>query len=151
VAGAVGRLSVCAFGAREPEAAELALALGEALQITNVLRDLDEDAARGRLYLPAELLDEAGIEARHPAAVLADPALPRVCEALVARAREGFARSGELLAACEPDSIKPGILMMEVYRRVLDRLEERGWAPPRHRVRVSRPEKAWIALRYGLF
>ena len=151
VAGAVGRLSIRAFGAREPEAAELALALGAALQITNVLRDLDEDADRGRLYLPAELLDEAGIAARRPAAVLADPALPRVCEALVARAREGFARSRELLGACEPRPVKPAVLMMEIYRRILDRLEARGWAPPRRRVRVSRPEKAWVALRYGLF
>ncbi len=151
VAGAVGRLSIRTFGACEPEAADLALVLGEALQITNVLRDLDEDAAQGRLYLPAELLDEAGIAVRLPAAVLADPALARVCEALVARARERFARSGELLGACERRSVKPAVLMMEIYRRILDRLEARGWAPPRRRVRVSRPEKAWVALRYGLF
>ncbi len=116
-----------------------------------MLRDLDEDAAQGRLYLPAELLDEAGIAARLPAAVLADPALPRVCEALVARAREGFARSSELLGACEHRSVKPAVLMMEIYRRILDRLEARGWAPPRRRVRVSRSEKAWVALRYGIF
>ena len=151
VAGAVGRLSVRAFGAREPEADELALVLGEALQVTNILRDLDEDAARGRLYLPAELLDEAGITERAPAAVLADPALPRVCAVLVDRARARFARSRVLLAACDRRPLRPALLMMEVYRRLLDRLERRGWAPPRQRVRISKAEKIWTAVRYGLF
>ncbi|MFQ6019054.1 MAG: presqualene diphosphate synthase HpnD [Kiloniellaceae bacterium] len=150
VAGAVGCLSVRTFGARGPGPEELAMTLGEALQITNVLRDLDEDAARGRLYLPAELLEQAGIAARDPAAVLADPALDRVCAELADRARARFTRSRELLAACDRRLLKPGVLMMEVYRRILDRLERRGWAPPRQPVRVSGIEKAWIVLRHGL-
>src|SRR3546814_17406309 len=66
VAGAVGVLSVHAFGATEPEAHELALAEGDALQFTNILRDLAEDAARGRLYLPRELLRRHGIESADP-------------------------------------------------------------------------------------
>jgi phytoene synthase len=151
VAGAVGCLSICAFGATGSDGEQLAVTLGEALQVTNVLRDLDEDAARGRLYLPAELLEEAGIAARDPGAVLADPGLGEVCSVLVERARRCFSHSQDLCAALDSQRVKPAILMMEVYRRVLYRLDRRGWAAPRRPVRVTGMEKAWIALRHGLF
>ena len=151
VAGAVGCLSICAFGATGPAAEQLAVTLGEALQVTNVLRDLDEDAVRGRLYLPAELLEEAGIAARDPGAVLADPRLGEVCSVFVERARRCFSHSQDLCAALERKRVKPAILMMEVYRRMLERLDRRGWAAPRRPVRVTGMEKAWIALRHGLF
>lgn len=151
VAGAVGCLSIRAFGTDGPAAEELAVALGDALQITNVLRDLDEDAARGRLYLPAELLEEAGIPLGSPAFVLDHPALDTVCTALAQEAHERFARSAQLIAACERSSVRPAIVMMHVYRLILERLERRGWVAPRRPVRVSRIEKAWIAARRGLF
>ena len=151
VAGAVGMLSVRVFGADGPAARELAVVLGEAFQITNILRDLPEDAARGRLYLPRELLRRHGVAAREPEAVLADPGLAPVSAELGAIARARFARSRALLAQCDRRAVKPCILMMEVYVRVLARLQRRGWDKPRQPVRVSGPEKAWIALRYGLF
>ena len=74
VAAAVGRLSVRAFGDASPAADRVAHALGRALQLTNILRDLDEDAERGRLYLPREYLDAAGVP-HDPAAALTSPAL----------------------------------------------------------------------------
>ncbi|MDX1575949.1 MAG: presqualene diphosphate synthase HpnD [Kiloniellales bacterium] len=151
VAGAVGCLSIHAFGSDGPAAEELAVVLGDALQITNVLRDLDEDAARGRLYLPAELLEEAGIPPGPPDSVLDHPALGAACTALAEEARQRFAHSAQLIAACERSAVRPAILMMEVYRLLLARLERRGWAAPRRPVRVSRIEKAWIAARHGLF
>src|SRR5882672_8054152 len=79
VASAVGRLSVRVFGMEEQDGIALAHHLGRALQLTNILRDLDEDATFGRLYLPAEALRDAGITATEPAAVLASPALGKVC------------------------------------------------------------------------
>ena len=88
VASAVGRLSVRIFGMADKEGLELAHHLGRALQLTNILRDLDEDAAMGRLYLPAEALRAAGVAAGEPAAVLADPA-PRC----VPRGRQGRTRT----------------------------------------------------------
>jgi len=151
VAGAVGCLSIRAFGATGPAAEELAVVLGDALQFTNVLRDLDEDAGRGRLYLPSDLLADAGIPAGPPEAVLGHPALGRVCAALAAEAHERFARSEGLIAACDRAAVRPAVVMMLVYRLILERLERRGWAPPRRPVRVSRAEKAWIAVRHGLF
>jgi phytoene synthase len=150
VAGAVGMLSIHVFGAEEPEAREIAVVLGEALQITNVLRDLAEDAARGRLYLPRELLDAHGIETRDPQAVLGHPGLASASAELAEMARARFARTRALIAACAPRPLKPCILMMQVYERVLARLEARGWHRPRVPVRVSKAEKLWIALRYGL-
>src|SRR5580658_918901 len=81
VAGAVGRLSIKVFGMEDEPGADLAHHLGRALQLTNILRDLDEDAGIGRLYLPREALDEAGIAGDDPHAVIADPCVDRACRA----------------------------------------------------------------------
>ena len=90
VASAVGRLSVRVFGLAGDDGVALAHHLGRALQLTNILRDVDEDAAIGRLYLPREGLLHAGITSTDPLKVMADPALPKVCAPLVARARDAF-------------------------------------------------------------
>ncbi|MBV9568308.1 MAG: squalene/phytoene synthase family protein, partial [Hyphomicrobiales bacterium] len=79
VASAVGRLSVRIFGTGEKAGEALAHHLGRALQLTNILRDIDEDAAIGRLYLPREALLRAEIIADDPVLVAADPRLPRAC------------------------------------------------------------------------
>ena len=97
VASAVGRLSVRVFGLPSRTAFCLAHHLGRALQLTNILRDLDEDAALGRLYLPREGLLHAGISSFNPAAVISNPALPQVCAELVERARAHFAKSDEIM------------------------------------------------------
>src|SRR5580698_7983643 len=83
VASAVGRLSVRVFGLAEDDGILLAHHLGRALQLTNILRDIDEDAGIGRLYLPLEGLLHAGITSNDPQKVIADPALPKVCAPLV--------------------------------------------------------------------
>ena len=100
VASAVGRLSVRAFGATEPQADDVAYHLGRALQLTNILRDLGEDAERGRLYLPHELLDASGIIEREPMKVMAHPRLPEACRTLARRARQHFAGAHVAMAAC---------------------------------------------------
>src|SRR5665213_637552 len=99
VASAVGRLSVRVFGMDEAPGRDLAHHLGRALQLTNILRDLDEDAVIGRLYLPAEALAEAGIETREPAEVLAHPAIDRACRRVAAAAHEHYRRADRILAA----------------------------------------------------
>ena len=76
VASAVGRLSVRVFGLPEDDGILLAHHLGRALQLTNILRDIDEDAGIGRLYLPREALLQAGIASDDPLMVISDPALP---------------------------------------------------------------------------
>jgi phytoene synthase len=151
VAGAVGKLSIRVFGDTSPAAEELAVVLGEALQTTNILRDVAEDAARGRLYLPTDLLDKHGIGARTAAAVLAHPATPRVCADLALRAGERFRQARALLARCDRRRMRPAILMLEVYDRVLMRLAARGWDRFAEPVRISPAEKLWVVLRHGLF
>lgn len=150
VAGAVGMLSIRVFGADEPVAPQLAVALGEALQLTNILRDLHEDAQRGRLYLPHELLTAHGIATREPLAVLAHPDLPKACAALAQRARARFRETRDLLGHCDRRRLKPSILMMAVYERILDQLERSGWRNPARPIRLSRFEKLWIVLRHTL-
>jgi len=87
VASAVGRLSVRVFGLPEDDGILLAHHLGRALQLTNILRDIDEDAALGRLYLPREGLLHAGITGDDPQKVIAERALPKVCVPLVERTK----------------------------------------------------------------
>lgn len=152
VAGAVGLLSLPAFGAREMEARSFAIALGEALQLTNILRDVEEDAARGRLYLPGDVLRRHGIEPeRGVAAVLAHPGLDAACRALAGLARDAFAAADRALLVCDRRTLRPALLMMGIYADLLDRLERRGWsgnAPP---LRIGKPGKLWAALRKGVW
>ena len=150
VAGAVGMLSVRVFGETGPAADELAVALGGALQTTNILRDLAEDAERGRVYLPRELLDAHGLAAQDPAALLAAPGLAPACAELAEHARGLFGRARELIAACDRRRIRPALLMLEIYERLFKRLEARGWDRPRTPVKVPRLEKLWVVLRHGL-
>jgi phytoene synthase len=149
VASAVGRLSVCVFGMEEQDGIALAHHLGRALQLTNILRDLDEDAALGRLYLPAEALREAGIATTDPAAVLASPLLGTVCACVVERARGHFASAGKIMARSPRRCVRAPRIMGEAYRLILDSLVARGWSPPRRPIRLPRPRLLWIIMRHA--
>ncbi len=149
VASAVGRLSVRVFGMEERDGIALAHHLGRALQLTNILRDVDEDAAIGRLYLPAEGLRAAGITTTEPAAVLASPALGQVCATLVERARRHFAEADKIMARSPRRSVRAPRIMAEAYKLILDRLVARGWSPPRDKIRIPRPRLLWIIMRHA--
>src|SRR3546814_1663575 len=90
VASAIGRLSVRIFGMEDGPGRDLAHHLGRALQLTNILRDLDEDAAIGRLYLPRELLVSAGIGLDEPATVIAHPGVDAACRELARIAKRHY-------------------------------------------------------------
>lgn len=150
VAGAVGKLSVRIFGSTAAGADEVADLLGEALQLTNILRDIHEDAGEGRLYLPRELLEKHGIVSRRPAEVIVDKALPNVCRDLAERALQRFREAETAIAGCERRAMRPAVVMMHVYRRILDRLIARGWDRIDMPVKVSKIEKIAIGLRHGL-
>jgi phytoene synthase len=151
VASAVGRLSVRVFGMNKPEGRQLAHHLGRALQLTNILRDLDEDATVGRLYLPQEALRQARIGTTEPVAVLAHPALGEVCAFLVARARSHFAEAEAIMSRTRRRTVRAPRVMAEVYRLMLDRMVARGWSAPRRRVRIGRPHLIWLLLRHAVF
>jgi presqualene diphosphate synthase len=150
VASAVGRLSVRVFGMAEPDGSALAHHLGRALQLTNILRDLDEDAGLGRLYLPREALLAAGITSTDPNTVLASPGLAEVCGAVVTRARTHFGEADAVMARNARRVVRAPKIMEEVYRHMLEGMAARGWAPPRNRIHVSGLRLSWIALQYAI-
>lgn len=146
VAGAVGMLSIAIYGASGKAAAGFALALGDAVQLTNILRDLREDADIGRLYLPGDMLDAVGIRTRDPADVMAHPALPRVCAAMIDWAEQRYEDAEAALLQCDRRALRPAIVILATYRRLLSRLKETE-LPAQQRVRLGKLERLGIALR----
>ena len=151
VASAAGRLSVRIFGIAEREGLDLAHHLGRALQMTNILRDVDEDARMGRLYLPDEALSAVGIASRDITQVLGHPSFGQACMLVADRARQHFAEADAVGLRCRRAAVRSPRLMSSVYRAILHRLIERGWAPPRTPVRPTRSQILWPILRYGFF
>ncbi|HML07261.1 MAG TPA: presqualene diphosphate synthase HpnD [Xanthobacteraceae bacterium] len=147
VACAVGRLSVRVFGMELEAGRALAHHLGCALQLTNILRDLDEDAALGRLYLPREALQAAGIAATDPAVVLARPAIGEACAAVVSLAKAHFGKAARIMAQSPRRVVRAPRIMGAAYRAVLEALIARGFAPPRRPIRLSRGKLLFIVLR----
>jgi phytoene synthase len=150
VACAVGRLSVNVFGLPDDLGLALADQLGRALQLTNILRDLDEDAELGRLYLPAEAMHEAGINSTDPAAVLAEPRIEWACHALIDRARAHFTKAEDIMARCPARSVRAPRLMGAVYKAILARLVARGFGSPRAPVRIPKALLLWMLLRHAI-
>ncbi|HZZ87978.1 MAG TPA: presqualene diphosphate synthase HpnD [Caulobacteraceae bacterium] len=150
VASAVGRLSVRIFGMPEAEGLELAFHLGRALQLTNILRDIDEDAEMGRLYLPTEALEAAGIDSRDPLAVAADRRIDAACRWTARQAHVHYAKADAVLKARPGGRIRSPRLMRQVYSEILQAMELEGWAPPRRRISLPKIRLLWIVLRHGL-
>ena len=141
VAGSIGRLSRGVFGARDPErAGDLGDDLGVALQLTNILRDVREDWAEGRVYLPREDLERFGVE---PPAFSAD-----LLRFEAARAQEWFDRGLELLPLLDRPAAASVSAMAGIYRRLLVRIQvqpELVLEGPR--LSLPAHEKAWVAAR----
>ncbi len=146
VAGSIGRLSLAIFGSTYPElAGPRAEALGVALQITNILRDVREDYCRGRVYIPAEDLDlfgtEVTLEQRN------DEGLTDVIAFEAERAREWYARGLSLLPLLEGRSYACAAAMAGIYSRVLRRIAKNPDQVLRRRISLPVWEKAWVAVR----
>ena len=150
VAGSVGMLSMPAFGAPKGELADrFALSLADALQLTNILRDVGEDAQIDRLYLPRELLEkyDAGLT---PGEIINSRGLPQVAEELGAIAEDKFAQARAALKDLDWRVLRPALLMMGVYEAYLKKLKERGWDKVGAPIQMSKWEKLAIALRYAV-
>jgi squalene synthase HpnD len=150
VASAVGRLSVKVFGMPEDDGVLLAHHLGRALQLTNILRDIDEDAGLGRLYLPREGLLLAGITSDDPAKVVTERTLPKVCLPLAERAKRHFEQADEVMKRNSRRAVRAPRIMGKYYRAILDLLLARGFAAPRQPVRVGKLARIAIILRYAI-
>ena len=145
---AISRFIYSAIPAMPPM--RVAESLGRALQLTNILRDLAEDAARQRLYLPREILDRHGIRADEPAAVLRHPALPAACRDVAAIAETHFREAARAMEQCSHRAMRPAAVMAALYRATLSALQRSGWRNPMARVSVATSLKLWLVLRHGL-
>jgi presqualene diphosphate synthase len=149
VASAVGRLSIKVFGMEEGPGFELAHHLGRALQLTNILRDIDEDSSIGRLYLPREYLFAAGFKSLDPRMVVSDPRIDGACRAVAALAHQHYDKAQAILARKPKGRIATPRLMGAVYSEILKATEAQGFIPPRKRVSLSRGKLAALLLRAG--
>jgi 15-cis-phytoene synthase len=157
VAGAIGRICLALFGLRGGEQAgraraeELADDLGVALQLTNILRDVREDAENGRVYIPAEDLRRFGLPSEPSALVECaeadDERLARLVGFEAERARQWFERGMALVPLLDRRSAACVLAMAGIYRRLLERIAAHPQAAVRRRVSLSAPEKAWVAAR----
>lgn len=151
VAGAVGMLLIRTFGVPQQPGPRIAEALGNALQLTNILRDLSKDAALERIYVPVSMLARHGVAVRSPDEACRHPGFANACAELAELARGYYADADCLLAELGYRRMRPAVVMMKVYATLLDRLERRGWDRIDVPVRVPRTRRAWLALRYGAF
>jgi phytoene synthase len=149
VAAAVGRLSVRVFGDGSAQAQDVAYALGRALQLTNILRDVGEDAARGRLYLPHEYLaaEEVPLDAK---GALESRDLPKVCAKLERLAQKYFYEAEAAMKLCDPHAMRPAKLMAASYKPMLKILRERNFDYGRGRVSLPKWRKLVLAARLYL-
>lgn len=151
VAGAVGMLSIPVFGMPRGPGPRIAVALGNALQLTNILRDIQADADRNRLYMPTDTLEKHGVEEDSASLAIAHPAFAGACRELSGIAR-GYYREAEwLLKGFERAVKRPPVIMMHTYRETLKLLDRRGWEQLGRRVSLKGWRKISLALRYGLF
>ena len=149
-AGAVGLLSMPVFGAPNSEAArQFALSLGDALQLTNILRDVGDDAKINRLYLPAEFLEKYNVP-KDPAQIVEADGLANVAEDLAQIARQKFIDTRAALQSLDWRVVRPALLMMGVYEGIFQRLEARGWDKTGTPVSMSKWEKLMISARYAI-
>ncbi len=164
VAGSVGRLSLAVSGYREASADQLACHLGRALQMTNILRDINEDAARGRVYIPANLFhtstagddsDGSSMDGARSEItadnIRAHPALPRACAALARIAESHYSKAAEILAAPETPRMPLIAVTVAVYGALFRKMSWRGWDESGERMHLSKIVRIGLAIRHGLF
>lgn len=146
VASAVGRVSVRIFGDSSADAMKVAHHLGRALQLTNILRDLYEDAERGRLYLPSELLDKHNISSRIPKEILNDPGIKPVCRGLASVAGDHFLKADDAMKKCPSSAMRPAKIMRAYYGAIHKQLIVRDWNDLSARVNLTKWQKALLML-----
>lgn len=150
VAGAVGMLSIRAFGMPQWPGPQIAQSLGNALQLTNILRDIKSDAAIHRLYVPTDMLEKHGISAPSLSGILTHPGFAGACIDLAKLARSYYVEAEEMLAELRHRLMRPAAVMMHIYRETLHSLESRGWQKIADPSSIRRRRMLWLALRHGL-
>ena len=147
VAGVVGLLSAQIFGATDPRTAEYAHALGIAFQLTNIVRDVGEDARRGRLYLPQDELARFGVTANDIFRARESDAFRALMEFQVERALAWYDRAFALLPAADRRAQRPGLVMAAIYRTLLVEIRADGCRVLTTRTSLTPLRKLWLAWK----
>jgi phytoene synthase len=147
VAGVVGLMSAEIFGYQDPATRAYARDLGIAFQLTNIIRDVGEDAARGRVYLPQDELARHGVATADLLGRRATPAFTALMTEQVARARAFYARALAALPQADRRAQRPGLVMAAIYQTLLRAIEREGFPVLDRRIGLSPLTKAWIAWR----
>ncbi len=147
VACAVGLVSIRLFGCRHPDAEPYAIALGHALQLTNILRDIGEDFSNGRVYLPQVELRDQGLS-DNLAAHAGDPAFLALMEHQAERAADYFRKAGALLPQDDREALLPARIMAEIYELLLAKMRADGFKVFSNRYRISKPRKLAILSKH---
>jgi phytoene synthase len=147
VASVVGLTTIHIFGFTAPDALPLAEKCGVAFQLTNILRDVREDAELGRVYLPSEDLRRFGVSADDLRHGRRTEAFGRLMEFETARARRYYRESAPLLQLIEPKSRPSLWALIAIYSRLLDHLTAAQYDVLTRRISLTSLEKSWIVLR----
>jgi phytoene synthase len=151
VAGVVGELAAGIFGVSDARTLEYARKLGLALQLTNIIRDVGEDARRGRIYLPLDELRQHGVKVTDLlAGRYVDGYLP-LMQFQVQRARAVYAEALEALPATDRRAQRPGLIMGAIYATLLDEIERERFRVLHQRIALTPLRKLWIAWRTWVF
>lgn len=151
VASVVGLLSIEIFGYRDPASRDYAVHLGKALQITNILRDIRNDAKRGRIYLPREELERCGVDEESLLALHYSQEFHQAAASMAVRARVHYQKAFGLLPAEDRRAMVAAESMGAVYWNLLRELERNRFqvfAEPQ--VRLGKLHKIWLILRTWL-
>jgi phytoene synthase len=147
VASAVGLVCIQVFGYGQEKAKEYAEQCGIAFQLTNILRDLKEDAQMGRVYLPLEDLARFAYSSDDLRRGIVDERFHRLMEFETSRANEYYRRARPLLPLVHPESRPALWAMMEIYQGILNKIRRNRFDVFQKRIRLTGPEKARIALK----
>jgi 15-cis-phytoene synthase len=150
VAGVVGLMAAEIFGYRDSATLKYAENLGTAFQLTNIIRDVGEDARRGRVYLPLDELARFNVSAEHVLHLQDSEALRRLIEFQIERAEEYYRVAFAMLPAQDRKAQRPGLVMAAIYRSVLDKIRNNGCKVLDRRTSLTPIRKLWIAWRTWL-
>ncbi len=150
VAGVVGILAAGIFGYRNPRTLEYANALGIAFQLTNIIRDVGEDARRNRIYLPVEDLQRFGVSAADVLQSRHSEAFTALMAFQAARARDWYARAMAALPPEDRRAQRSGLIMAAIYQALLAEIERDGFQVLRQRTSLTPLRKLWVAWKTWL-
>jgi phytoene synthase len=146
-ASVVGLLSVEIFGYEDRKTLKYAENLGLALQLTNIIRDVREDAERGRIYLPQDELQQFNVRADDLLALKSSPELINLLKFQTARAKQYYQQALQLLPESDRYTQRTGLIMAAIYEATLDEIEKDNFQVMQHRVSLTPLRKLWIAWR----